>query len=60
MKFVAIDFETANTFDESICATGLAVFEDGRLAELKYWLVRPPKGSGWFREDWTANCHGLT
>ena len=27
MKFVAIDFETANTADESICATGLAMFE---------------------------------
>ena len=60
MKFVAIDFETANTDDESICATGLVVFEDGKLAESRYWLIRPPKGFGWFREDWTADCHGLT
>ena len=60
MKFAAIDFETANYSDLSICATGLAVFEDGKLAEMKYWLVRPPKGFGWFREDWTANYHGLT
>jgi DNA polymerase-3 subunit epsilon len=39
MKFVAIDFETANCADESICAVGLVVFEDGKLAESKYWLV---------------------
>ena len=27
MKFAAIDFETANYSDLSICATGLVVFE---------------------------------
>ena len=59
MKFAALDFETANYTDPSICAAGVAVFEDGRLQESLYWLIRPPKGHGWFREDFTA-IHGLT
>lgn len=58
-SFVAIDFETANHSRVSICAAGLAVFENGDLAEAPYWLVRPPKGHGWFREDFIA-VHGLT
>lgn len=58
-KFAAFDFETANYSRLSICAAGLAVFEDGTLTESLYWLVRPPKGHGWFREDF-IECHGLT
>ena len=37
----------------------MAVIEDGKLAESPYWLVKPPKGHGWFREDFTE-VHGLT
>ena len=48
MKFVALDFETANNSDASICAAGVAVFVDGRLVETRDWLVRPPKGHGFF------------
>ena len=59
MTFTAIDFETANYFGTSICAAGLAVFENGELTESPYWLVRPPNGHGWFREDFT-DIHGLT
>jgi DNA polymerase-3 subunit epsilon len=44
----------------SICAAGLAVFEDGRLTEAPYWLVRPPKPHGWFLPKFTEECHGLT
>ncbi|HOC54005.1 MAG TPA: 3'-5' exonuclease [Verrucomicrobiota bacterium] len=58
-KFAAFDFETANYSRLSICAAGLAVFEDDTLTESLYWLVRPPKGHGWFREDF-IDCHGLT
>ena len=49
MNFASIDFETANTSRVSICAAGLAVFENGVLTESLYWLVKPPKGHGWFR-----------
>jgi DNA polymerase-3 subunit epsilon len=37
----------------------LAVFENGELTESPYWLVRPPKGHGWFHEIF-IECHGLT
>src|ERR1017187_3978245 len=57
MNFTSIDFETANTSEASICAAGIAVFEDDKLAESPYWLVRPPKGCGWFQ---FTECHGLT
>jgi len=59
MTITSIDFETANYSRLSICAAGMAVFVDGRLMESPYWLVRPPKGHGWFREDF-IECHGLT
>jgi len=59
MNFASLDFETANPSRVSICAAGLAVFEDGQLTESPYWLVRPPKGHGWFYEDF-IECHGLT
>lgn len=55
----SIDFETANYSGVSICAAGMAVFEDGRLTEAPHWLVRPPKPHGWFRADFTE-IHGLT
>jgi len=60
MTITSIDFETANHSEVSICAAGMAVMEDGNLAESPYWLVKPPKGHGWFLEEFTKNCHGLT
>ena len=59
MTFACLDFETANPSRVSICAAGIAIFEDGTLAESPYWLVRPPKGHGWF-EELFIECHGLT
>jgi DNA polymerase-3 subunit epsilon len=59
MTIVSLDFETANPSRVSICAAGLAVFENGTLVEAPYWLVRPPKGKGWFREDF-IEIHHLT
>ena len=59
MSFVALDFETANYSRVSICSAGLAVFKNGQLTKSPYWLVRPPSGHRWFREDFT-DIHGLT
>jgi DNA polymerase-3 subunit epsilon len=59
MNFTSLDFETANPSRVSICAAGLAVFEDGQLTESPYWLVRPPKDHGWFRDDF-IEIHHLT
>ena len=58
MNFVSIDFETANPSFVSICAAGMAVFEDGNLTEAPYWLVRPPQGHGWFHDDF-IRLYGL-
>src|SRR6266436_4926438 len=59
INVTSLDFETANPSRVSICAAGTAVFENGELAESAYWLVRPPKGHGWFKELF-IECHGLT
>jgi DNA polymerase-3 subunit epsilon len=59
MTIASLDFETANHSRVSICAAGIAVFENGEPAESPYWLVRPPKGHGWF-EELFIECHGLT
>jgi DNA polymerase-3 subunit epsilon len=60
MTITSLDFETANRSRVSICAAGIAVFENGNLKESLHWLVRPPKGKGWFLTEFTENCHGLT
>jgi DNA polymerase-3 subunit epsilon len=60
MTITSLDFETANQSRVSICAAGIAVFENGNLTEAPYWLVRPPKGHGWFLPEFTEDCHGLT
>ena len=60
MIITSLDFETANRSRVSICAAGLAVFENGKLTETPYWLVRPPKGHGWFLPEFTEEVHGLT
>ena len=59
MRTACIDFETANHSDASICSAGLAVFEDFTLSETHYWLVRPPRGVGFFRPAFTE-IHGLS
>ena len=59
MTFTSLDFETANPSRVSICAAAMAIFEDGELKESPYWLVRPPRGHGWFQELF-IECHGLT
>ncbi|MDU0478025.1 exonuclease domain-containing protein [Staphylococcus chromogenes] len=59
LSFVAFDVETANADWGSICQMGVARFVDGRLAETKTWLVRPPAGIDEFHEDNVA-IHGIT
>ena len=43
MKFVAIDFETANASFQSACSLGMLVFEDGVLVHSYYTLLLPDK-----------------
>lgn len=41
MNFVAIDFETANSYRKSACSLGLVIVENGQIVDEKYWLIRP-------------------
>lgn len=55
MKFLAIDFETANYERDSACAVGLALVENGIIIKKEALLIRPP--SRWFV---FTDIHGIT
>jgi DNA polymerase-3 subunit epsilon len=42
MRYVAIDFETANNDPTSACSVGLAKMEDGKIIDSFYSLILPP------------------
>ncbi len=59
MKLAGLDFETANGKSGSICAAGIAVWEDGRITEKREWLVRPHKSMDYVPE-YFSGIHGIT
>jgi DNA polymerase-3 subunit epsilon len=59
LDFCAIDFETANSFRGSPCAVGLVRVLDGRVAESRRFLMRPPLGRDNF-DDFNVMLHGIT
>jgi len=42
MNFLALDFETANYYQDSACALGLVRVENNEIVEQKSFLIRPP------------------
>ena len=42
MRFVAIDFETANNKADSACQLAAVRVVDGEIVEQRSWLIRPP------------------
>lgn len=42
MRFVAIDFETANNKPDSACQLAAVHVVDGRIVDERSWLIRPP------------------
>ncbi|QJB55569.1 3'-5' exonuclease [Pseudodesulfovibrio sp. zrk46] len=42
-RFVAIDFETADSKRDSACAIGIVVVDKGEIVERDYRLIRPPR-----------------
>jgi DNA polymerase-3 subunit epsilon len=42
MRYVAIDFETANNDPTSACSVGLAKMVDGKVLDSYYTLINPP------------------
>jgi len=59
LDFVAIDFETANSFRGSACAVGLARVRDGVVVETSSSVMRPPNGHDHF-DPWNIRIHGIT
>jgi len=59
MDFVAIDFETANSFRGSPCAVGLTKVIDGEIVNNHSMIMRPPTGVDYF-DDWNISIHGIT
>lgn len=53
--FAAIDFETANTDNDSACSIGVAMVRNGRIESLETRLIRPPTRYFQF-----THVHGLT
>lgn len=53
-RILALDFETACHAQDSACALGLALVEDGRLMAQDAFLIRPPERN--FSFTWV---HGL-
>ena len=55
--FIAIDFETAKYSRESAISVGLVKFQEGKVTDAFYSLIRPPEL--YIRPDFT-DIHGLT
>ncbi len=55
MKFLAIDFETADYGQDSACAVGLVRVESGIITESTSVLIRPPRRTIVF-----SYLHGIT
>ncbi len=57
MKFVAIDFETANKSRSSVCAVGLSFVEDGKIVDGIHQLIRPDPC---YFDPLNVSIHGIT
>lgn len=58
LDYIAIDFETANTYANSACSVGLVRFIDGKEADSVYTLIRPAKM--YFIPGWTRDIHHIS
>ncbi len=54
-SFLAIDFETANSYADSACAIGLVRVENGVIVRKEAHLIRPPQKTFLF-----TGIHGIT
>lgn len=55
--FAAIDFETANECQSSVCSVGIVIVRGGEVADSFYSLIRPePEYYTWFCQK----VHGIT
>lgn len=54
MRFLAIDFETANRFPDSACSVGLVQVKDNHIVFKKTFLIKPP-----YNYFEYTNIHGI-
>ncbi len=59
LDFVAIDFETANSYRGSPCSVGLVRVRNGLPVEERHWLIRPPERVDHF-DSFNTMIHGIT
>ncbi len=59
LDFIAIDFETANSFRGSPCSVGLVRVRGNQAVDARHWLIRPPQGVDQF-DPWNTSIHGIT
>ena len=54
MRYVAFDVETPNRYNNRMSAIGIAVVEDGRIADTFFSLVDPEQPFDWFNAQLTG------
>jgi DNA polymerase III subunit epsilon len=57
MKFLALDFETANSKKQSVCSIGLAVIENSQIIKTFNRLIKPTPN---YFEPINISIHGIT
>ena len=55
-NFAAIDFETANNERTSVCAVGVVIVRNGKVADTFYSLIQPEPN---YYNYWCQQVHGL-
>jgi DNA polymerase-3 subunit epsilon len=58
-SFISIDYETANSQYESVCAVGVTKVENGVEVETFYTLIKPPKEHSYF-DAFNTSIHGIS
>jgi DNA polymerase-3 subunit epsilon len=58
-SFIAIDYETANSSYESVCAVGVTLVEDGKIQSNFYTLIKPEEDFSFF-DSFNTSIHGIT
>lgn len=59
LDYVAIDFETANSYRGSPCSVGLVRVRNGSPVAERHWLIRPPERVDYF-DSFNTMIHGIT
>ena len=57
MDFIAIDFETANSFRGSPCSIGLAYVSNNKIIDMEHYLIKP---KNMYFDYFNVMIHGIT